>query len=177
MDGKNKVPFGIMFSVAFVLFGSHAGGGFASGNMAFQNYIISGAWAPWSAILTMLILTVTIKEAMVMYNTRKLGSYKELFENLYHPYDRLSVIFDIFFYIMIFMTVGVAIATAASTLETTFGLNYYVGILVVGAVILMLTIFGADLVRKASTVEFRHFSPPQHTPLLTVYRGAIIIRL
>ena len=50
------------------------------------------------------------------------------------------------------MAVGAAIATAASTLTSLLGLNYELGIVVVGAAVLVLTIFGAGLVRKASTV-------------------------
>jgi len=149
---KAAVPMGVIFSVAFVLFSSHAGGGFASGNQAFQNYVISGAWGPLSAILAMLLFTLTVKEAMVMYNTRKLGSYKELFETLYHPFDKIEILFEIFFYIMVLMAVGAAIATAASTLEATFGIQYHLAIVIVGIIILFLTIFGAGLVRKASTV-------------------------
>lgn len=149
---KATVSMGVIFSVAFVLFSSHAGGGFASGNQAFQNYVISGAWGPLSAIFAMLLFTLTVKEAMIMYNTRKLGSYKELFETLYHPFDKIEILFEIFFYIMVLMAVGAAIATAASTLQATFGIDYHLAIVIVGAVILVLTIFGAGLVRKASTV-------------------------
>jgi uncharacterized membrane protein YkvI len=155
MNNKTKyaaVPIGVIFSVAFVLFSSHAGGGFASGNQAFQNFVVLGGWAPWAAILAMLLFTLTVKEAMIMYNTRKLGSYKELFETLYHPFDKIEILFEIFFYIMVLMAVGAAIATAASTLETTFGMNYNLAIFVVGVIILILTIFGAGLVRKASTI-------------------------
>ena len=69
---KATVSMGVIFSVAFVLFSSHAGGGFASGNQAFQNYVISGAWGPLSAIFAMLLFTLTVKEAMIMYKTSKL---------------------------------------------------------------------------------------------------------
>ena len=65
--------------------------------------------------------------------------------------DRLYILFEIFFYIMVLMAVAAAISGAASALNQYFGLNYYAGIAVVGLLVLALTIFGASLVRMAST--------------------------
>ena len=96
-------------------------------------------------------LTITMREAMLMYNSRGLTSYKELFQTLYHPFDKLYLLFEVFFYIMVLMAVAAAISGAASALTEYFGLNYYLGIVLVGLLVLCLTIFGADLVRMAST--------------------------
>ena len=160
---KKAVPMSLCFSVGAVLFSSHAGGGFASGNQAYQNFVVNGWLAPVSAVIAMLVLTVTIREAMFLYNSRGLTSYQELFNCLYSPFDRIGGkngkggirpewLFEIFFYIMVLMAVAAAISTAASTLQQKIGMNYYTGILVVGCVILVLTIFGVPLVRRASTV-------------------------
>jgi uncharacterized membrane protein YkvI len=86
-----------------------------------------------------------------MYNSRGLSSYKELFQTLYHPFDKLEWVFEIFFYIMVLMAVAAAISGAASALQSYFGLNYYIGVGIVGVIVLMLTIFGAGIVRAAST--------------------------
>ena len=139
------------FSVGSVLFSAHAGGGFATGNQANTYYVGLGWMGPVSAIIAMLLLTMTMREAMLMYNTRGLTSYKELFKTLYHPLDKLYVFFEIFFYIMVLMAVAAAISGAASALNQYFALNYYLGIVIVGVLVLMLTIFGANLVRMAST--------------------------
>lgn len=142
---------GICFSVGAVLFSSLAGGGFATGNQA-NTYFVSLGWlAPITAIVTMLLLTLTIKEAMYMYNSRGLTSYKQLFYHLYSPAKYVEVLFEIFFYIMVLMAVSAAISGAATALEERLGMSYYVGIVIVGLLILVLTIFGADLVRKATT--------------------------
>jgi uncharacterized membrane protein YkvI len=145
------VPFAMAFSVACVLFSSHAGGGFATGNQAHTYYVGLGWLAPVAAVLAMLLLTITIREAMLMYNSRGLTSYKQLFETLFHPFDKLELFFELFFYIMVLMAVAAAISGAASALQSYFGFNYYAGIAAVGAVVLALTIFGANLVRKVST--------------------------
>lgn len=146
-----KGSFVLAFSVGSVLFSAHAGGGFATGNQANTYYVGLGWLGPISAVIAMLLLTLTTREAMIMYNSRGLKSHKELFETLYHPLDKCYVLFEVFFYIMVLMAVAAAISGAASALNQYFGLNYYIGIVIVGALVLLLTIFGADLVRKVST--------------------------
>ena len=146
-----KCSFALAFSVGSVLFSAHAGGGFATGNQANTYYVGLGWLGPISTVIAMLLLTLTMREAMIMYNSRGLKSHKELFETLYHPLDKCYVLFEVFFYIMVLMAVAAAISGAASALNQYFGLNYYIGIVIVGALVLLLTIFGADLVRKVST--------------------------
>ncbi|MBE6939904.1 MAG: hypothetical protein E7457_03700 [Ruminococcaceae bacterium] len=148
---KKKVSMAMAFSVGSVLFSSHAGGGFATGNQANTYYVGLGWIGPVAAIVAMLLLTLTMREAMIMYNSRNIKSTRQLFETLFHPLDKLEIVFEIFFYIMVLMAIAAAISGAASALQTYMGMNYYVGILVVGIIVMMLTIFGADLVRKAST--------------------------
>ena len=146
-----KTPFALAFSVGAVLFSAHAGGGFATGNQA-NTYYVGLGWAGIvAAVVAMLLLTLTMRQAMVMYNSRGLTSYKQLFETLYHPFDKIEWLFEIFFYIMVLMAVAAAISGAASAMNGYFGINYYIGIVVVGAIVLMLTIFGAGIVRAAST--------------------------
>lgn len=147
----SKTPFIAAFAVGSVLFSAHAGGGFATGNQANTYYVGLGWAGVASAVLAMLLLTLTMREAMIMYNSRGLTSYKQLFETLYHPLDKLEWLFEIFFYIMVLMAVAAAISGAASALTEYFGLNYYLGVVAVGILVLALTIFGAGLVRAAST--------------------------
>lgn len=146
-----KASFFAAFSVGAVLFSAHAGGGFATGNQANTYYVYLGWAGVLSAALAMLLLTLTMRQAMVMYNSRGLTNHKQLFETLYHPYDKLVWVFELFFYIMVLMAVAAAISGAASALTAYFGLNYYIGVISVGALVLLLTIFGAGVVRAAST--------------------------
>ncbi|MFJ6968531.1 MAG: hypothetical protein ACIRZ5_09210 [Ligilactobacillus ruminis] len=140
-----------IFSVASVLFSAHAGGGFATGNQE-NTYFVSLGWSGIiSLVLAMFLLTMTMREAMIMYNKFNLKSHKELFEKLYHPFDKLEILFEVFFDIMVVMAVAAAVSGAASALQQYLGWNYYVNIVIVGAIILCLTIFGAGVVRKAST--------------------------
>lgn len=151
MKSSNKIPFAMVFSVGCVLFSSHAGGGFATGNQANTYYVNLGWLGPVSAVISMLLLTLTMRQAMIMYNSRQIKSAKQLFETLFHPFDKLEWLFEAFFYIMVLMAIAAAISGAASALNSYFGLNYNIGILTIGLLVMLLTIFGADLVRKASS--------------------------
>ena len=151
MSKQNKITLAMAFSVGFVLFSSHAGGGFATGNQANTYYVGLGWLGPIAAIGSMLLLTLTMRQAMVMYNSRKITSTKKLFETLFHPFDKIEILFEVFFYIMVLMAIAAAISGAATALNNYFALNYYVGIVAVGLIVMALTIFGAGLVRKAST--------------------------
>ena len=76
MSKQNKITLAMAFSVGFVLFSSHAGGGFATGNQANTYYVGLGWLGPIAAIGSMLLLTLTMRQAMVMYNSRKITSAK-----------------------------------------------------------------------------------------------------
>ena len=141
----------LCFSVGAVLFSSHAGGGFATGNQENVYFVSLGWLGPITAIITMLLFTLTIKEAMNMYNSRHLRSYKQLFQNLYSPFKGIEVLFEAFFYIIVIIAVSATVSGAASALAAQTGISYYAGIGVVGTIIFFLTIFGAGLVRRATT--------------------------
>ena len=132
-----KTPFFAAFSVGAVLFSAHAGGGFATGNQANTYYVGLGWTGIISAIAAMLLLTLTMREAMIMYNSRGLTSYKQLFETLYHPFDKIEWAFELFFYIMVLMAVAAAISGAASALNNYFTINYYIGVAIVGVIVLI----------------------------------------
>ena len=85
-----KTPFIAAFSVGAVLFSAHAGGGFATGNQANTYYVGLGWTGVLSAIVAMLLLTLTMREAMIMYNSRGLKTYKQLFETPITPLTSLS---------------------------------------------------------------------------------------
>lgn len=147
-----KIGFMGIFAVACVLFGSHAGGGFATGNQATQNYVTHGWVGVFTSVLAMLLLVLTIRECMIMYNTRGLKSYKELFETLYHPLDKLEIVFEIYFYIMVICAVGAVISGAATLFTELSIMPYLLAVVVVGVILLFLTIFGYKLVSQVSTV-------------------------
>ena len=151
-NNYTKIGFGAVFAVASVLFSSHAGGGFASGNQATQYFVGNGVWGVISAIVAMALLALTIKECIVMKNSRNLKNYKELFETLYHPFDKLEWLFEIYFNIMVICAVGAVIAGASSLISANGIMGYKMAVMGVGIILLIMTIFGSSLVSKVSTV-------------------------
>lgn len=148
---KNIGSLSAIFGVAAVLFGSHAGGGFATGNQEVQYYVQYGWTAPVMAILAMLLLTATLREAIVMYNNKDCKNYKELFEELWRPYVKLEILWEIYYYLMVIIAVGAVIAGAAAVFQT-MGLPYLLSVILVGFVLLMLTIYGALVVSGAAGI-------------------------
>lgn len=146
-----KVGFGSIFAVASVWFGSHAGGGFATGNQATQYYIQYGWFAPVMSVIAMAILALVLRECLIMTNNHGFTNYKQVFEELWSPHKKMAVFFDIFNYIVAFSATGAAIAGAA-TLFTSVGINYAAAALGISVLLFFLTIFGANLVAKASTI-------------------------
>ena len=152
MPAFARVGFMGVFAVASVLFSSHAGGGFATGNQATQYYARFGWTAPFAAILAMALLSLTIREAILMTSSRGLKNHKELFETLYHPFDKLELLFEVYFNIMVICAVGAVIAGSASLMQKIGGVPYIAAVLMVGVVLMTMTIFGAKLVSRASTI-------------------------
>lgn len=150
-DVSKKVSLGTCFSVASVWFGSHAGGGFASGNQATQYYVQYGWYAPIMAFLSMVVLGLVLREVMTMSATTGLTSYKEIFSHLYAPYTKLEILFEIYYFIIVICAVSACFA-GAGELFADYNIPYMAGIVVVGILTLILVMFGAGLVAKASTV-------------------------
>ncbi|MCC0656743.1 hypothetical protein IC175_09240 [Clostridioides sp. ES-S-0123-01] len=139
-----------IFGVASVLFSSHAGGGFATGNQETQYYVQYGWIAPLMAILAMIILTATMREVIIMYNNNNCKNYKDLFCELWNPYPKLEIIWEIYYYLMVLIAVSAVIAGAAAVFQS-IGINYFIAVFIIGIVLLVFTIFGAMLVSKAAT--------------------------
>ena len=148
---SKMASFGTLFSVASVWFGSHAGGGFATGNQATQYYVQYGWYAPIMAVLSMALLAWVLRNVMVMANTHGYSNYKDVFEEMWAPYTKLELLFELYFYIIVICAVSAAIAGAASLL-VDYGIPYGVGVVAIGSVVLILVMFGAGLVARASAV-------------------------
>ncbi|MDR3259770.1 MAG: hypothetical protein LBT51_09215 [Fusobacteriaceae bacterium] len=140
------------FAVASVMFSSHAGGGFATGNQANQYYVSTGIVGIVSVVLAMALLGLTIREAIIMKTTRNLKTHKEVFEVLYHPFGWLEILFEVYFNIMLICAAGAVVAGASKLVTETIGLSNMVTVVLIGIVLLVFSIFGVQLVAKASTV-------------------------
>ena len=151
-----KSTWAAAFTVASVWFGTHVGGGFASGNQVIQYYSNYGYTSVIFPILAMGLLAVVMYIMMKFAKLSGFTNYKDTYAALY-PKPWMEVFFEIFYIVIVLAAMASAVAGAGEVLANFIGVPY-VGAgkvtmnLVIVAVLIILTIFGIKLVRAASTV-------------------------
>ena len=151
-----KSTWAAAFTVASVWFGTHVGGGFASGNQVIQYYSNYGYTSVIFPILAMGLLAVVMYIMMKFAKLSGFTNYKDTYAALY-PKPWMEVFFEIFYIIIVLAAMASAVAGAGEVLANFISVPY-VGAgkvtmnLVIVAVLIILTIFGIKLVRAASTV-------------------------
>lgn len=151
MNQNEKVSWGTILSVSSVAFGIHVGGGFATGNQTVTYFVKYGWWAAVLPFVAMLILNLVFRSALINAQINKSGNYREWADGAFAPLSMVfGTIFEICFVIITLIAVATSIAGAGSLLET-YGIPYNVGILLTSILFLVLTIFGKELVAKASS--------------------------
>ena len=151
-----KSTWAAAFTVASVWFGTHVGGGFASGNQVIQYYSNYGYTSVIFPILAMGLLAVVMYIMMKFAKLSGFTNYKDTYAALY-PKPWMEIFFEIFYIIIVLAAMASAVAGAGEVLANFIGVPY-VGAgkvtmnLVIVAVLIILTIFGIKLVRAASTV-------------------------
>src|SRR5665648_24557 len=150
MEKKLLMP--AYFAVAFVWFTTHFGGGFASGRQVVEYYVGYGWYASFLPILSQAI------EALIFYYAWKFAIEKKKYDyrswslEFYKPIEKvMSPVFEIIFQLILITATAVAFATGGATITTVFGTSYLLNTLLIAASMLLLTIFGAKLVRKAAS--------------------------
>ena len=151
-----KSTWAAAFTVASVWFGTHVGGGFASGNQVIQYYSNYGYTSVIFPILAMGILAIVMYIMVKFAKLSGFDNYKDTYAALY-PKPWMEVFFEIFYIIIVLAAIASAVAGAGEVLANFIGLNYVgstkiIMNLIIVAVLIILTIFGIKLVRAASTV-------------------------
>lgn len=150
---KTDLTMAGLFSIASVWFGAHVGGGFASGSQTMSFFIQYGRHAALFAVLSMVIVGLTYRENMIMARHYDAYDYHSFGKVLFKPYNKvLSPIYDICYIMAGMLAVSASIAGAATLLTQILGLSYLVSVIIVGVLTLLLSMFGSELVSKASTV-------------------------
>ena len=146
-----KTPFFAAFSVGAVLFSAHAGGGFATGNQV-VNYFVQYGWtAAIFPLLAMGILAVVMYIMMKFAKLSGFDNYKDTYRALY-PKPWMEVFFEIFYIIIILAAVASCVDGAGGIVKSLVNLPDIICNLVIIALLILLSIFGVDLIIKASTV-------------------------
>ena len=139
------------FEIASVWFGSHVGGGFASGNQTMQFYVNKGPYAVIFAVIAIAITALVYRAAWMTAKENGTYEYRSWAVKEYAPTKFMPVLFEICWFFLCLVGIATSIAGAAS-LFVEYGAPYILGVVVMAIIITLLCIFGAQLVKKASTV-------------------------
>ncbi len=158
METKNasKSSWAAAFAVASVWFGTHVGGGFATGNQVIQYFSQYGWTAAIFPVIAMGILAMVMYVAMSFAKLSGFDNYKDTFAALY-PHPKMEILFEIFYIVIILAAVASAVAGAGEVMANFIGIEY-VGAakilcnVAIVAVLVLLSVFGIKLVMAASTV-------------------------
>lgn len=149
---KKKFVFPAAIGVAAVWFGSHAGGGFATGRQEVEYFVQFGWHSIWIGLLSMLILGTAIYFGLELARVHNVSDYKSLVKKLYAPYDIVFAnLWDLFYLYGALLGTAAAIAGASDLLRQALHIPYGIAVVIIGTILLLFTIFGAGLVRHAST--------------------------
>ena len=145
------------WSVAFVWFTTHFGGGFASGRQLVDFYVQYGWYAVFMPFVSVGVIALVLYCAWGFSVKHRLYDYRSWSVQYFKPLGWLepvfSAIIEVMYLIILLLATGVAFATGGTILSQQFpGLSYHVGTVGLAVLIFVLTIWGAETVRKAATV-------------------------
>ncbi|GHV40663.1 hypothetical protein FACS1894187_21780 [Synergistales bacterium] len=153
--GSKSNSWGV-WSVAFVWFTTHFGGGFASGRQLVDFYVKFGWYAIFMPVISTAIIALVLYCAWSFAVRHKVYDYYSWSAEYYKPTGPGAPVFsaaiEIMYLIILLMATGVAFATGGTLLTQQFpDISYSVGTVGLAVFIWALTIWGAETVRKAAT--------------------------
>ena len=150
---KSKMP--LAMGLAFVAFTTQFGGGFASGAQINQYLINYGIWCLILPLVTQGLYALFFWYGMRYAYKHKTYDYRSFSDSMYGKTRHvMSNLYEICYLIMIGTASGAAFATGGSTLQTLFGIPYWVCTLIIAAFIFFIALYGTNVVRKcASTLS------------------------
>lgn len=138
--------------IAAVWFGTHAGPGVASGKQVATYFSSYGKIGMLTPVFAMALLGLAMYFAIEYSRVNKVHDFKTFTNKFFHPYEKLfSAFFEISFLVTSLLAPGLCIATSANLFQQFFGLNIWVGTVLMVLVSVLLVIYGAELVKTAST--------------------------
>ncbi|MBQ9686637.1 MAG: hypothetical protein IJV41_08870 [Oscillospiraceae bacterium] len=153
---KKKSSFAAVFSICAVMYSAYVGPGFASGTQT-VSYFLNKGWigvivGPLVAGILCFIFNLLLFEINRIYTPH---TYREAYNTIYRA-KGLQLFFGTFKEIQVIVVVLIAlsaqISTTATLLFQLFGLPKLIGTILFCLAVLLLALFGADLLRKVGSV-------------------------
>ncbi len=150
---KNKMFTSVSVGTATVWFSTHCGAGFASGTQELQYFANHGWWGPLLPFLTIFIIAITYYVGLETARQINSFDYHAWSKEAYKPIGTLgSILLDISIALTVIAATAGCIAAGASLGNQQFGWPSIVGSLIMFAVIVLLSIFGAKVVRNNAMI-------------------------
>ena len=150
---KQKMSIPIYIGIASVWFGAHCGPGTASGRQTATYYIEYGKIGLFTSILAMTILGLCIYYSIEYARLTKSYNFKEWANKFFSPHEKIFAnIFEFAYIFTVLMVLGSCIATGAVTLKQYLNIPMILGTLIIAGLTLILSIYGAALVRASSSI-------------------------
>lgn len=140
-----------VLTLVFVWFTTHFGGGFASGRQIISFFVEFGWYAAIMPVIAIGIQAVVFYFAWRYAVDHKLYDYRSWALSFYKPLEGLfSILFEVMYLLVLLTATAVAFATGGATITTVTGIPYLLNTFVIAGALLLLTIFGANVVRRAA---------------------------
>lgn len=147
---KSMIP--AFFGIAAVWFGTHVGPGTASGKQVTVYYNTYGKLGLFTPIAAMGLLGLAIYYALEYSRKNHLYDFKSFTNKFFHPYEKIfSIFFEISFLGAALLSPGVCIATSVQLFNQHFGMNIWIGTIIIVALVIIMTMYGSELVKTVST--------------------------
>lgn len=150
---KKKMALPISIGIASTWFGMHCGSGFATGVQYTIYYNAYGWLALLTPAITWLILGFSMYFIFEYGRRMQIQSYKDYAETVF--IKKYGIVFVILFDIwcLLGQILGEAgILSGAGAVFEQIGLNYWLGVLAAGAIVLGSVIFGSKILMRFSTI-------------------------
>lgn len=143
------------FSVAASYFGIIVGPAMVSGTFAVSYYSKYGVNAFWFPILTVLLSGLLIYKGIEFARVNQCYDYDSYSQKLFGRfYKYMKIPFTILMIAIGFVSLSVNFAFGASLIQTVTGLNFLLSCIIITVLILLITIFGEKVTRKANKFMF-----------------------
>lgn len=141
------------FGVAAVWFGSHCGGGFATGTLAANYYVKYGAWAIIMPLIALAIMCIVGTIQWEVCRSNKVYDYKSFGDVLYRPQQKIwCTVFEIMFVVDVIMALGIVYASAGNLIQGWIPMPYILATAIFTVIIVLLTMFGSKFLLKIGTL-------------------------
>ena len=149
---KFKKVFPAFIGVGSVWLATAFGPGFSSGTLLNAFFTKHGFFGIFTPFLSMLILGLAIYFAIEFSRIYKVRNFRDYADNLYSPWQKiLGALIDFCFLYTIVAVLGACLAAGGEILERFWSIPYWwgiAGLIIIGGIF---CIFGAELVRRASS--------------------------